>query len=527
MKNLIYIVLIGIVVLITGCSDFLEEIPRDSISPANFYKNAGDAEAAVNGAYAALQDNGYYSRYWITASAHASDGTFTRLGVNSDRRVVIHLNDVGLINSNGYNIQVWSAIWQAVNRANSVLDNVPDIDMDATLKSRIIGEAKFLRGLHYFNMVRRWGGVPLILTETATSNLVELQVVRNTAEEVYVQIIADLTDAVGSLPYIAEYSGADVGRASKEAAQGLLAKVYLYQRDWASAKNNALAVINSPSGLELMLDPKDNFWQGGGTADNNKESIFEVQYNGNPQGHLLGNNFEPAGSGWGPGSWGSINASLYWYNQFDDSDKRKPATFLTELPNANDPSQIIPWQNFRHPSVFINKYREPESKDRMAYNIKVLRFADILLVAAEAVNESEGPAGALLYVNRVRTRAGVPEFTGLSQEQLRDSIYVEFRKELCYEGQDFEELVRQGRLLKQKEAYFSHTIPTLYYGAGNVLIPDQSIINNINAIQPGGFQNPSFFEIDPHNTVFPIPQIALDKNPNLRQNPGYPGGGAD
>ena len=522
MKNLIYIVLIAVVVLTTACSDFLEEIPRDSISPANFYKSAVDAEAAVNGAYAALQDVGYYSRYWVTSSTHASDGSFTRLGNTSDRSVIIQLRDEGMITSNRYNISIWKAVYQAINRANSVLDHVPDVDMDATNKERVLGEAKFLRALSYFNMVRRWGGVPLILTETNTSNLVDLQVPNNTVDEIYQQIIIDLTDAVASLPNIGDYTGDDIGRASKEAAQGLLAKVQLYRKDWANAKTNALAVINSPSGLDLMPDPKDNYWQGNGSADNNIESIFEVQFNGNsPQGHVLGNNYEPRGSGWGPGAWGSITGSLYWMNQFEETDKRKAATWLMERPMASDPSTIIPWQDFVIPAPHINKLRDPDNKTDMAYNIKVLRLADVLLVAAEAINESEGPAGAYQYVNKVRTRAGLPDLAGLSQEQLRDSIYVEFRKELCFEGQDYEELVRQGRLLEQKTAYLTYTIPTLYDGAGNIVVPDQAKIDAINSFQP----KLEWMELDAHNTIFPLPQDALDKNPNLKQNPGYPGAG--
>ena len=519
MKSHIYIICFAIAIVTPGCSDFLEEVPRDSISPANFYQSADDALAAVNGAYAALHHIGYYSRYWVTSSTHASDGSFTRLSTGSDRAVIIQLRDEGMITSNRYNITIWRAVYQAVNRANSVIENVPDVDMDPTLKARVLGEAKFLRALSYFNIVRRWGGAPLILTETSTSNLVELQVPNSTVDEIYQQVIADLTEAIASLPLIGDYSGDDIGRASKEAAQGMLAKVQLYRRDWSNAKTNALAVINSASGLELMPDPKDNYWQGGGTADNNSESIFEVQYNGiDPQGHIIGNNFEPRGSGWGPGAWGSITGSLYWMNQFSESDKRKAATWLTEMPNADDPSEIIPWQNFVIPAPHISKHRDPFNKTSTASNIKIMRLADVLLVAAEAINESEGPDGAYQYVNRVRTRAGLPDLAGLTQDQLRDSIYVEFRKELCFEGQDYEELVRQGRLLEQKEAYATYTIPTLYDGAGNVVVPDSAMIDAINRFQP----NLDFYEVDPHNTIFPFPQAALDKNPNLKQNPGYP-----
>ncbi len=519
MKNLIYLLLFSIVVLATSCSEFLDEIPKDSISPANFYNNAEDALVAVNGAYAALNVNDYYSRYWMTSSTLAGDGCFSRLGSTSDRAPLITLRDAGMLVSDRYNISTWRAVWQAVNRANAVIDHVPGIDMDATLQARIIGEAKFLRALTYFNMVRRWGGVPLILSETSTSNISELQVTRNTADEVYAQIITDLTDAIGALPYIKDYPGSDVGRASKEAAQGLLAKVQLYRKDWANAKGNAEAVINSPSNLDLVPDPKDNWWTGNGNRDNNSESIFEVQYNGvSPQDHALGNNYEPYNSGYGPGQWGTIIGSIWFYNKFSDSDKRKEATWLTEYPAPSGDS-LIQWHENTYPVPHINKYRDPQNKVGMAYNLKVLRFADVLLVAAEASNESGAIEDAYKYVNRVRARADLPPLENLSQDQLRDSIYLEFRKELCFEGQDYEELVRQGKLLENKMAYMNYTIPTMYNDDGTVFTPSQALLDRIAQYQPRLVEYG--YELDEHNVLFPIPQPAIDKNPNLRQNPGY------
>ncbi|WP_020529320.1 RagB/SusD family nutrient uptake outer membrane protein [Flexithrix dorotheae] len=522
MKNLIYYILFAIVFSGTSCSDFLEEVPRDSVSPVNFYKTAEDAVVAVNGAYAALNVNDYYSRYWYTSSAHAADGSFTRLGTSSDRAVIIQLNDAGMLTSDRYNNATWAAVWQAVNRANAVLDNVPEIEMDANLKARVLAEAKFLRALTYFNMVRRWGGMPLILNETNTSNIKDLQVARSSEEETYAQIILDLTEAINDLPNIMDYSGSDVGRASKEAAQGLLAKVYLYRKSWPEAKENALNVINSPSNLGLMPEPKDNYWQSDFEVDNNIESIFEVQYNGiSPQGHQIGNNYEPNSNGWGPGQWGTIIGSLWWFNQFEEKDKRKEATWLTEFPSVSGDT-LVQWHENTYPVPHINKYRDPENKvsDGMAYNIKVLRFADVLLIASEAINEMEGPSAlAYEYVNRVRKRAGLDELSGLSQDQLRDSIYLEFRKELCFEGQDYEELVRQGKLFTNKTAYATYTIPPMYKDDGTIFTPDQALLDRIARYQP----DLSFYEMDSWNTIFPIPQNAIDKNPNLRQNPGYPG----
>lgn len=530
MKNFIYILFLGLIIFSTACEEFLEEMPRSTISPANFYQTSDDALAAVNAAYAGFQSDNYYGRYWITSSVHCGDGAYTRLYGSGDRNHIVNMIDDDVISNRRYNENLWTGIWEVVNRANAVLTNVPGIDMDATLQARILAEAKFIRALCYFNLVRRWGGVPIIITETSTSDLAALQVPKNTAAEVYDQIEKDLTEAMGVLPNIVEYDGNDVGRASKEAAQGLLAKAQLYQKDWGNARTNAVAVINSPSGLDLVPDPKDNWWLGG-NPDNNEESIFEIQYNGiSPQGHQLTNNFEPNNNGWGPGQWGSIHANLYFYNKFSDNDKRKEATFNMEHPDFVQRDTIVQWWEFRYQSPHINKHRDPDNpvSNGVANNVKVLRLADVLLVAAEATNESEGPANAYQYVNRVRTRAGLPDLAGLSQEQLRDSIYEEFRKELAYEGQDYEELVRTGKWISGKMASTDSTywraenLPPMYNDDGSLHTPDQDLLDRIIRYQP----HVELFELDPWNVVWPFNQKALDKNPKLIQNPGYPGGPA-
>ena len=142
------------------------------------------------------------------------------------------------------------------------------------------------------------------------------------------------------------------------------------------------------------------------------------------------------------------------------------------------------------------------------------------MIAAEANNELTGPTAAEQFVNRVRSRAGLPDLTGLSQAQMRDSIYLEFRKELCFEGQDYEELVRQGKLIANKIAYQTYTVPPMIKNDGSIHVPDQALLDEITRRQPSADYN---YELDDHNIIFPIPQNAIDKNPNLAQNPGYPG----
>jgi hypothetical protein len=506
----------------------LEEDPRDSVAPVNFYKNANDAEVALAGAYAGLSNgNGYYNRYWMNASTHASNVAYTRLSVTGDRGVIVHMNDAGMISNARYVRDTWNAVWEAVNRANSVISNVPNIDMDEDDKNRILGEARFLRALHYFNMVRRWGGVPILESETTTSNIQELQVPRNSADEVFTFIIGDLTFALANLPRI---NTVDVGRASLEAAQALRAKVAIYQEDWGTAESNALAVINDSD--RTLVDPYDLWkWSGGSAIENNSESIFEVQYN-DVQTHTIQNNFEPRNSGFGPGQWGTITSSIRFYNKFDPADLRRDATYMLEWGSNDDGDSLVQWYEFQVLAApHIRKYRDADENNASTYNLRVIRLADVMLAASEAIARQSGAtAEAYNYVNQVRARAGLPPLAGLAADQLIDSIHLEIRKELCYEGQDFEELVRQNpdpadfvaaKLSYTDYVFGAEPLPPALDDDGNpVVITNADIIFNIEDDQP----HSSDMEVDAHNMLFPIPQSALDGNPNLVQNPGYPGG---
>src|SRR6476646_1368897 len=214
-------VALGGMALILACDDkkFLTERPFDFIGPSNFYNNSGDALAAINGVYAdfinSTGDN-YYGRNFVMIVEHSTEMWTSRLSATNER---MQPDVYAIPVSHAYVQSIWQSAYDAVNRANSVLDHVPGIQMDSALKVRVLGEAKFLRATHYFNLVRLWGGVPLKLHET--QGLDSLQVPRNTAQEVYAQIEQDLKDAIAVLPSAKAYNGADVGRASKGAAKTL------------------------------------------------------------------------------------------------------------------------------------------------------------------------------------------------------------------------------------------------------------------------------------------------------------------
>src|SRR5581483_9338526 len=226
-KRITIVAMLGALTLGVACNDkkFLTEQPFDFIGPQNLYNNAGDALAAINGVYAdfinSTGDN-YYGRNFVMLVEHPTEMWTSRLSATNERS---QPDNYSIPVSHSYVQSVWASAYDAVNRANSVLDHVPSITMDSALKARIIGEAKFLRALHYFNLVRMFGNVPLKLHETV--GLDSLAIPQATPQAVYAQIEQDLKDAIAVLPSAKSYTGSDVGRASRGAAKTLLAKVYL------------------------------------------------------------------------------------------------------------------------------------------------------------------------------------------------------------------------------------------------------------------------------------------------------------
>src|SRR5215471_21300343 len=265
-KRMTILALLGALTLGIACDDkkFLTEQPFDYINPQNFYKNSGDALAAINGVYAdfinSTGDN-YYGRNFVMLVEHPTEMWTSRLSATNER---MQPDVYAIPLSHAYVQSVWASAYDAINRANSVLDHVPSIDMDTALKSRILAEAKFLRATHYFNLVRMFGNVPLKTHET--SGLDSLSIPQATPQTVYAQIEQDLKDAIAVLPSAKAYAASDVGRASKGAAKTLLAKMYLQRAgtgvgtaaDWQNALTYARQV-QSDGDYSLVADYKTLF----------------------------------------------------------------------------------------------------------------------------------------------------------------------------------------------------------------------------------------------------------------------------
>lgn len=471
----ILILLLGIFSF-TSCTD-LNENPDSLITTEQFYKTESDALAAVTAVYNAALNNGgltMYNRLFHLAFEIMSDDAIAGLRVtNADVRTISVLAHA---TTNDRVDELWRESYVAVNRANIAIARIPQIEMEATLRTRLVNEAKFLRGLLYFNMVRLWGDVPLVLEENSSLGKDVIQVARTPKEEVYQQVIRDLTDAE-ALPN--SYTGANAGRATGGAARSILAKVYLTRQEWDKAAAKSLEVINGPYGYDLFENFADVF---NVASKNGKEHIFSVQCksNVNGQGNRLASSATPVGIP-GVASAGTDEPQADVYKLYSDKDKRRDVTFFTSLVSPTTGKEVtFPPRFFKYfdPAQIVNPTES-------AKNIPVIRFAEILLIYAEALNESAGPATeAFTAINRVRRRAGLEALAGLSKDQLRDAIYLERRLELMFEFQRWFDLVRTKRMI------------TALHAAGKTNATEKHYLH-------------------------PIPQREMDLNPKLVQNPGW------
>lgn len=514
------IVGLGAMALILACDDkrFLTERPFDFIGPANFYNNSGDALAAINGVYSDFinsSGDNYYGRNFVMIVEHMTEMWTSRLGATNER---MQPDVYAIPVSHAYVQSIWASAYDAINRANSVLDHVPTIPMDTVLRGRIVAEAKFLRATHYFNLVRLWGGVPIKLHET--QGLDSLAIARNTAQEVYAQIESDLKDAITILPSAKTYTGADIGRASKGAAKTLLAKMYLQRAgtgvgtaaDWQSALTYARQV-QTDGDYSLVSDYKTLFdFIGGTVQEKNSEVIFDVQnIRANGLGGRISSHVAPNATApyLGASTNGSFEAESIWYASFRSDDKRRDGTFVLSW-NRNGTIVNYVANNaasspYASETPFPRKFLDPQMTGTSAEepNYIILRYAEVQLMIAEAANEVAGGPTAEAYtaVNAIRTRAGIPVMTaGLGHDIFRDSVFNERRWELSLEGPngyfDSQRNWAWAKARVEQSMKLARSSSSKFPKANNTPIADKY-------------------------KLLPIPQRALELNPKLTQNPGW------
>lgn len=473
--------------LFAAACNKLEEDPNSIVTASQFYKTKSDAISAVAAVYSTLNTDAagdfvIYGRNLNLLTGNGSDDQiFSPSNTNPDVRA---LGTATYVPANDRIKKNWQQHYFGISRANVAIDNIPNIDFDTATRARLVREAKFIRGLLYFNIVRLWGDAPLVLHDPTSIDVNAQKIRRSPKDTIYAQIISDLNEAT-LLPKT--YTGADIGRATSGAAHALLAKVYLTRREWTKAETELTTVINGGYGYALFDSFLDVFQQ---ATKNGKEHIFSVQFGTNLGAKNSTNSLSS-------GNFGSFNPAVYpgdqpadssLYQLFASFDTRRAVTFFTQLYNSAT-GKYVQFGAARF-AKFIDYSISPLTNQSISgINYPVIRYADVLLMQAEVLNEINGPTvDAYAAINQVRARAKISNLTaGLSQADFRDSVFLERRKEFIQEGNRWFDLSRRGG------TYLYDALKKYPLKTGAAV----------------------------KDTLFPIPQSEIDINNELTQNPGW------
>lgn len=478
--------------LINCNDDFLDRVQPDTINTGNYPQTAEELITLVNGAYQPLQRPKLYNMRMWTSDIFAGNSIVGAGGGEDGIETTQQSNFVTSTDNQGV-LDLWRGPWPGILSANIIIKIAPTLNIDDAIKNRSLGEAYFLRAHYYFILARFFGDVPLV-TEPQDVNG-DLYPARAPKAEIYNLIISDLEKAITALPQKQQYSSNDKGRASRGAAVGALAKVYLTLGNW----QKVVELTNQLEGMgySLNADYSDNF---NVVTENSAESLFEVQYSADG-----GYNFwsDENQSSWTSAFMGPRGASFvagggYGWNQptqefvdsYETGDKRKDKTIFYEGGPDYDGKEYK--ASYSLTGYNVKKFLVPlsafPSYDNSPLNFPIMRYSEVLLMKAEALNELGQITAAATPLNVVRARAGLaPVSTSLSQTAFRDKVMQERRMELAFEGQRWFDLIRVNN--GQYGLDFLHSI---------------------------GKNNASTKHL-----LMPIPQIEIDRNPNLTQNPGY------
>ena len=462
-----------------GCSkDFLDRDPYIGSSQGNFYQTAEDAEAATIACYAPLQveiSDGAHFR-WYFGDIVSDDADKGGSG-DTDEPDLLEFENFFGDPSSGIVLGEWKTAYKGITYCNIALENIPGIEMDEFTKLAYLGEAQFLRAYWYFNLVTTFGGVPLVTRPLAPSEYAQP---RATAEEVWAQIVADLEEAAANLPEKSAYSTSQTGRATRGAANALLAKAHLYQGNWSACRERCEEVVGSG---EYFLAPNyGNIFTEAG--ENGPGSIWEIQYANNSGGNwgaqfwsegTYTNVFQRArgtfsGYGFNLPTQDFVDEFEVWEEQIgpdviEKIDPRLGYTVYQLGDNASDWGEITEDATGMPAPYYARKYFNPAAElapfgdpnPNGGSNDRVIRLADVLLMHAEACNQMGDDATAVASLNMVRQRAAVPlvDAGSVSGSALLDAIYHERRVELGLEGHRFVDLVRQGRAAEVLDGFIT------------------------------------------------------------------------
>lgn len=532
MKKILIYVVFATGLILAGCKKELDIENPNQATVEVYWTTADEALRGVNAIYSTLHRGGisrWMPFYYIIRSDEGrSTSPATDIVNNMDQFLVTDYNYGNLYG-------IWNDNYIGIFRANQVLANVPDIEMDEAQKQRLLGEAKFLRGLFYFHLATLWGNVPLMLTPSTPNDKPTV----TPQAEVWAQIEKDLTEAAATLP-VRYTNTADLGRATKGAANALLAKAYMQQKKYNEALTPLQWLVEGEGNTvyNLMPNYRDNFIT---TRENNQESVFEWQFQLNPSenhdddtdpradnlnyGTSIAQFFAPSGIGWSDGEahrWlvrefqkekttaGARDPRLEASFLFDSTDVRGPEFTMfygqtfAERYGERDPvtknlirdanGRVVLPANIRS-RIWFRKFLNDHWKNQEGYNSpnnwRYIRYADVLLMYAEVLNQTGKTAQAYQYVDRVRQRAGLAPLSAvmpnLNQQQFLAQLKHERITELAGEGHRWNDLARWGDL-------------------GPQIAP-----------RDPGFAN---FQVGKHE-LLPIPQQEIDINPNLNQTPNW------
>lgn len=508
---------VALTVTLFGCEDWLLEPSPGVTELKDFFSEGKAAVQSVNAAYTPLMwefNNTYYPEWFI--GDVVSDDALKGGQSIGDMSVVYDMENFKTTTNNTYLLDFYRCQYQGIGRCNLILEEVPDMPVDTaltvTLKQRLLGEAKFLRALYYYRLVRVFGGVPKIDFVINSTN--EWKQPRATADSIYQFILSDLKSANQLLWKKSQYTSKDLGRATKGAAQAMLLKTYLTIHNYSQAKSWGDSILLSNE-YSLVNTYGDNFTLEG---ENGPESVFEVQYMEEPTSDYgQGNGFTRGtfsviimrSRSSKAGGWGFNKPTQNLYNEYEAGDPRRDETIL-------DPSEYMenPAQETYLGTKFLNKkyamldktgnYIGLAHATRAPINMKMIRYADVLLMYAEACCETNTMDRGKWALEEVRKRARsgnasiLPAFPygpyADNQTDLRKAIRHERRVELAMEGHRWFDLVRWGVAKETMDAY-----------AATESAEARAEMSEF---------------VKGKHELFPIPAAELDLNP-MAQNEGY------
>ena len=460
----ILIILLTICVASACSDDFTDLAPISNRNEADFFNNEGDFVVSLNASYAGLQDNGVYGRAYWTMFEMRGDNTDQGPDATGLARVFTEINAFTEDPLNEQIDAAWSGSYRVIANCNVILDRIGSADIEEGLRNRIIGEALFLRSLMYYHLAIAFGNIPLQLTPFVPGDDLE----QVDAATIYAQLVTDLETAESNLPI--SYPASDVGRATRGAAATLLAKVLLTIGQNAQAETVLRRIIDQ-YGYQLLPNYAD-LW--GADNENNVESIFEVQFisGGIGQGSAYTNDFSPSAILQTGQGFGRNRPTAVMQNAYVAGDQRFAASMDTTWINAD--SEVVV-QNF------VTKYvSDPPIENDSDINFVVFRYADVLLMLAEAIGES---AESYALINQVRTRAGLGNINAGTPGTFEEKLLAERQVELAFENHRWPDLLRFG------------------------MATEKLIEAEPDVIDPASIR-----------TLFFIPQRELDINPNFIQN---------